>query len=127
MDQELSIQSTASVATTGALRGKLAGRVLNFKEYLRPDVPPDTWRLHFTDLWSNSGVFEESRLSLPDKWHFVDQVCNFLRSARPELLTVQVNSILVLREPTRKELLKHQRESDYARTLMASLQLRANP
>jgi len=99
-------------------------QIFKLKKEIKPTEDPDSWAHHFTEIWGSSP--ESNTFNLKDKPAKIEhakKLAGIIRNARPGLATFNISScMLVPSNPKeRKKLLKHQKESAFSESLVATL------
>lgn len=101
-------------------------KIQKLKLVARPDVAPELWPHHFTQIWSDSGedrVFSFS--SVQEKIFYGQKLSKLIKNLKPHLSTFNFSNAIILPEnkKDRASALKHQKQDIYKQALLTTLSI----
>ncbi|MBK5412069.1 hypothetical protein JFU58_26530 [Pseudomonas sp. TH34] len=102
----------------------IKSKLNKFKLDARPDLAPETWTHHFTEIWSDSGP--ERRFAFPgvaEKINYGQRFAKMIKDLSPELVCFNFSSAIVLGDARKDNAsaIKTQKEDLFKQALLATL------
>ncbi|MFG0460816.1 hypothetical protein ACF8GG_15920 [Pseudomonas sp. yb_1] len=112
------------VALHNSRQEELNLKLRKFKLEARPELAPEEWPHHFTEIWSDSGAKRKFALSgLKEKIQYGERLAKMIAGLSPEIVCYNISSATILKG-TRKEIaatIKLQKEQIFKEALLITL------